>query len=358
MPSNHSTIQPLVLHRVSCPLCGDNESRRLFVAPDWYCSLTGDDDFAIERCRSCGHVFMNPAPTAESIPRCYPDGYAPHKSETSSLEAPPSPREGLSSKPERLPAPPAKTPWYLSSVVRRIPGLRRLYYWLTDTRSQPVPPGPGVGQRALEIGCGAGNYLVALREAGWDAEGLDLVAAAVEVSREKGFAVHHGDLASFPAEPQTYDGVFAWMVLEHLPRPRETLAVLSSLLKPNGCFGFSVPNYGSGERVVFGRYWAALELPRHLQQYTPAILKQLLIEAGFTDIQIIHQPSLLNAVGSVGYWLRDRFPRSRWGPRLVVWFFENPPLAVTLAIAPWAHFLAAIRQSGRLTVFARRTRGA
>lgn len=349
--------QPLALRGVSCPLCDHAESTRLLVVPDWYCGLTGDDEFAIARCRSCGHVFMNPAPTVDSIPRCYPEGYAPHQSGA----AHPDGRDALGLGGPSLPipsTPPAKTPWYLSPMARRIAGLRSLYYWLTDTRSQPVPPGAGGGRRALEIGCGSGKYLVALREAGWDAVGLDLVAAAVEVSREKGFAVHHGDLASFPAQAESYDGVFAWMVLEHLPRPRETLTMLHGLLKPNGCLGFSVPNYGSLERKVFGRYWAAMELPRHLQQYTPAILRKLLSETGFTDIQIIHQPSLLNAVGSVGYWLRDRFPRSPWGPRLVNWFFQNPPLAATLLIAPFAHVLAACRQGGRLTVFARRSRGA
>lgn len=339
---------PIMLRPVSCPLCGHENSQRLLTVPDWYCGLSGSEAFAIARCQACSHVFMNPAPTEESIPLCYPGGYAPHRSDNAPVIS--SPQSHQTAHPTS-----PKSPWYLSPLVRKIPGLRALYYWLVDTRSQPVPPGSGQGKKALEIGCGAGKYLVALREAGWQAEGLDLVAAAVEVSRERGFAVHHGDLASYAGRPESFDGVFAWMVLEHVPHPRETLTMLHSLLKPAGCLGFSVPNYGSLERWLFGRYWSAMELPRHLQQYTPSILRRLLQETGFTEIEMIHQPSLLNAVGSVGYWLRDWFPRCSWGQRLVDWFFLNPPLLVTLGMAPWARLLAFCGQGGRLTVFAKRS---
>ena len=351
---------PITLKRVPCPLCDHTASTRLLVVPDWCLGVTGDAEFAIERCDQCGHAFMNPAPTPESIPLCYPDGYPEHKADQSGTEplAPPSPASsaGTVDAPPTtaVSAPSSRTPWYLSPSVRRIPGLRGLYYWLTDPQSQPVPPGAGRGQRALEIGCGSGRFLVALREAGWEAQGLDLVPAAVEVSREKGFAVHCGDLDTFSCPPESFDGIFAWQVLEHLPRPRETLQLLRSLLKPNGCVGFGVPNYGGLECRLFGRYWSVHELPRHLQHFTPQVLQRLLTETGFTDIKIHYQPSLRNWLGSVGYWLRDRFPRSSWGPRLVDWYFLNPPLMVTLLMAPVARLLSFFRLTGRLTIIARR----
>ncbi len=349
MNSPSQSAPQITLTPVPCPLCDCTESSRLLVVPDWYCGLKGSEDFAIVRCNSCSHVYMNPAPTPDSIPACYPDGYAPHQSTAEGESIPSIPAAATA------PAKEAKSPWYLSTFVRSIPGLRSLYYWLTDTRSQPVPSGPGQGRRSLEIGCGAGNYLVALRDAGWHPEGLDLVAAAVEVSRTRGFAVHHGLLESYPARDGTYDGVFAWMVMEHVPRPRETLAIMHRLLKPGGTLGISVPNYAGLERRVFGRYWSAMELPRHLQQFTPAILRKLLQETGFTDVEVIYQPTLADTIGSIGYWLRERFPNWSWGPKLVDWFFLNPPLIVTLVLGPFAHLLALLHLGGRITVFARRS---
>src|SRR5579864_8340401 len=65
--------EPLIC--VECPLCQSAQSRflmhgcdRLFGLPGWY---------SLVQCERCAMKFVNPRPTAEALPRHYPDHYAP-----------------------------------------------------------------------------------------------------------------------------------------------------------------------------------------------------------------------------------------------------------------------------------------
>ena len=146
------------------------------------------------------------------------------------------------------------------------------------------------------------------------------------------------------------------MVLEHLHDPRGTLTEIRRILKPDGWLMFSVPNFGSWERRFFGRYWYALDLPRHLQHFTPHTLRRTLDAAGFDVIKIIHQRTANNITGSIGYWWRERFPDSRLAAALIQ-HCDEPRTGLVLVLALPAKFLAWIRQGGRLTVVARPKRG-
>ena len=76
------------------------------------------------------------------------------------------------------------------------------------------------------------------------------------------------------------------------------------------------------------------------------------MEAGFHDVQIIHQRNQRYAIGSLAAWLLERNPQSKLGQKFMNWFKGSPPLGITLLMAPKAIALAAVRQSGRLTVIA------
>jgi SAM-dependent methyltransferase len=309
--------------------------------PDWYYDVPGL--FVVVRCASCGHAYLNPCPVDEDLARCYPEGYSAHRSGRPEAEQAAAPIV-------------RRRPWYLANWFRKIPGPRWLYYWLTDSKSQIVPAG-GAGRRALEMGCATGDFLVRLKDEGWEAEGLDIVESAVEVARGRGFSVRVGDPTSVELPRDQYDAVFAWMVVEHLPRPRAAMQRTYAALRPGGWFCFSVPNFGCWERWLWGSHWKGADLPRHLQHFTARTLRGLLDAEGFTDIRIIHQPSFLNWLGSHGSWLRARNPEGRLGQTLLRWFYDNPPLWTYFVLGPWAHLLAALRQSGRVTVVARKPAG-
>jgi hypothetical protein len=106
---------------------------------------------------------------------------------------------------------------------------------------------------------------------------------------------------------------------------------------------------------VFGPCWYVWELPRHLHHFTPATIRRLLSECGFDDIRIVHQRSLLNVVGSCGIRILQSQPDSRIGRWLKSWP-DHPTLSLQLLLAPFAHGLAFLRQGGRLTISAVRTK--
>ena len=78
-----------------------------------------------------------------------------------------------------------------------------------------------------DLGCGRGEFLELLREAGVAARGVDGNRNAVLECREKGLDVVEGDLVEFlrAHEDGSLGGVFAAQVVEHLPPP-----VLAALL--------------------------------------------------------------------------------------------------------------------------------
>ena len=289
---------------------------------------------------------MNPQPVAESIGDCYPNNYGPHRAAESKPKA-----EEFTSLTE-APSSIATKPWYMRLGAGRIPGLKGVYDWLSDKKSEVIPANTP-GKSAIEIGCANGDFLMRLRDNGWDVQGVEPALHAADTAKSLGLTIHHGTLDTVSLPEASVDAVFAWMVIEHLPQPVTTLGQIHRLLKPNGILAFSVPNFGCWEPVVFGRQWDAYELPRHLQHFTPKTVKRMLEANGFADVEIVHQRSLLNVVGSLGFKLRSWKPNSKLAARLIAWP-HSPGMWSQLALSPIAKLLAVLRQGGRLTITARR----
>lgn len=335
-------VEMELFETVPCPLCGSPEHRQVRRIRDL--RSNSSDAYSLVRCSNCRHVFVNPRPKQEEILRYYPDDYGPHHN----LHAPP---DDTSAEIDH-----SRSPWYLSRSVRAIPGLRRLYYWLTDSRDVVVPSFPQSGNRRprlLELGCSDGDYLLKLAGLGWETTGIEPAEAPASRARQRGLDVTCGVLEPGAYDESSFDVVCAWHVIEHLHQPRDVVAEVARILKPGGELLLSLPNFGCWEQRFFGEYWYANEPPIHLQHFTSKSLRSLLAAQGFDDIQIGYQPNLSYVVGSVGLWLRAK----QWFPRLaerLLQFPDHPTLAGQLILAFPAKFLAACRQGGRMTVRARR----
>jgi SAM-dependent methyltransferase len=337
---------------IPCPLCGSDRFAIRLESVDVMHGIPGR--FRVVRCQDCGHVHMNPQTTPETVLFGYPDQYGPHAAmhatdPASDAPAPASTGADRTAHTTDVP----QQPWYLRPSVRRIPGLRRLYYWLSDTRGDFIPPRGFPGSAALELGCATGTFLKKLRDAGWQARGVEPVAPAAAVAQREGFDVHVGTLESATFPTSSFDAVFGWMVIEHLNDPRSALREMARITRPDGWLGISIPNFGCWEPTAFGRYWYLWELPRHLHFFTPKSIRRLLEESGFDRVEVVHQRNALNLVGSAGLFLRRRFPNSRLARRVLEWP-DHPTTWWQLALSPLAIVLAAVRQGGRLLVIARR----
>jgi 2-polyprenyl-3-methyl-5-hydroxy-6-metoxy-1,4-benzoquinol methylase len=331
-----------------CPLCGSTSSASYLRTPDQMGTVPGE--FHIVRCLDCRHLYMNPRPTPATVLNCYAADYGPHQ-----VNRPQSTVTQSNPSPDTQPASTTSgnQPWYLSPAARRIPGLRALYYWLTNDYSNFIPAELGSGRHAVELGCATGTFLARLRSIGCDVEGIEPIAAAALEAQSRGLRVHAGTLASAGLAHGSCDAFFAWMVVEHLLNPKETLQEIQNLLRPDGWLVFSVPNAGCWEPYFFGRSWFAYELPRHLQHFTVQRLRRFLEDCGYERITIIHQRNLLNVVSSVGIIVTRWFPQSRWAHKVLAWS-DRPTLWCQLALAPWAIALSWLHQGGRLTVVARK----
>jgi SAM-dependent methyltransferase len=98
--------------------------------------------------------------------------------------------------------------------------------------------------RILDLGCGPGRDLTALRDLGHEVVGLDGCPEFVSMAREvAGCDVWLQDLLALDLPPRRFDGVFAYAVLFHVPSqvlPR-VLAKLHATLTPGGVLFCSNP---------------------------------------------------------------------------------------------------------------------
>jgi len=141
--------------------------------------------------------------------------------------------------------------------------------------------------KVLEVGCGSGDRLVALRKLGWKVEGQEVDPVAVKYCREKqGLHVFSDRLEELLEDEGKYDVILMSHVLEHVENPDELLRNCLRLLKPGGKLLLTTPNIKSLGCSIYGKYWFPLDPPRHLLIYSPAALKKIILESGFDEVSV------------------------------------------------------------------------
>jgi len=145
-----------------------------------------------------------------------------------------------------------------------------------------VPSGTAV----LDLGCGRGEFLEALKKTGIPGRGVESNSSAVAACRAMGLDVVGGDLVQFlrAALPGSVGGVFAAQVAEHLPPPvlQALLIEAQRVLVKGGLLILETVNPRSvtGFLEVFNRDLT------HQKPLHPETLSFLAATAGFTDVRI------------------------------------------------------------------------
>jgi O-antigen chain-terminating methyltransferase len=144
------------------------------------------------------------------------------------------------------------------------------------------------GRRAvLDIGCGRGEFLEHMREAGVPARGIDLSPESVAVCRAKGLDAETADLFQYLSSvPEaTLDGLFCSQVVEHLEPAwlPEMIRLAASRLEPNGLIAIETPNPEC--LAIFATHFY-LD-PTHTRPVPHPLLRFYLEEAGIGRIELL-----------------------------------------------------------------------
>jgi 2-polyprenyl-3-methyl-5-hydroxy-6-metoxy-1,4-benzoquinol methylase len=233
-----------------CRLCGSLVVRRWWHGPGL--DTPDPEPFTLFRCTVCGFGFVVPVPATVNARALYPEAFYRR------ADARQSPRNLFSRALARYEAMTAQ---------------ERLR-WL----------GPPTGDhRLLDVGCGNGAFLHGAARAGWTGVGVEPSGRSAEVAHAAyGVRVHYDLLERAPLEPQSFEAVTFWHVLEHVADVRGTLRTATALLRRDGTLVVSVPNFAGWECRLYRGHWALFDVPRHVNFFTPANLRTLLRELGLT----------------------------------------------------------------------------
>ena len=180
------------------------------------------------------------------------------------------------------------TQYYGKENVRFNAVFEKLVRWFRRRRvavlHNRVARGP-----VLDVGCGRGLMLSYLRELGYEPHGVEFSETAAWHARNTlKLPVTTEDFVEAPHERERYNCVIFWHSLEHFSNPVGAIRRAYEALKPGGLLVVAVPNYGSWQARVFGRYWFHLDVPRHYFHFGPRSLEAVLARHRFRVVQLDH----------------------------------------------------------------------
>ena len=132
------------------------------------------------------------------------------------------------------------------------------------------------GMQALDVGCGGGLLAESLARAGAAVTAIDLAPTMVETARlhalDSGLQIDYRvDSAETLAVSQAgkFDVVTCMEMLEHVPDPQATVAVLGKLVRPGGDVFISTinRNFKSFALAIVGAEYLAGLVPRGTHEY-------------------------------------------------------------------------------------------
>lgn len=215
--------------RNDCPLCGDEHLELAHAHAPADPDPFGETGLALWLCGACGYLFRSPRPDRGAIERHYRD--APL--------------------------------WPSVFDPERERAIERLAASCTT------------GGRLLEVGCGDGRLLQALRLPDWRLVGVEPSTEAAHVARERrGYEVHSSLLETNEFPPEVFDALVCVNVVELARDTRAFLAHAERLVRPGGGLYLELvdPLRALAAPDVFA--------PERLGFLTPATLRRTLAELG------------------------------------------------------------------------------
>ena len=240
---------------IRCCLCGSDRYAPLIVAED---DLSGKPGrFQFVTCKDCGLAYQNPRLKLEHIGAYYDDEYIAHRK---------------------------KTDWgILTPLYRRAMDRHDAEKWALVQRYRRLDS----NSRVLDVGCGAGTFLVKVRErSGAAVSGVDFK----DLRGLPWFEVidfRHGLFYEQEFGAGSFDLITMWHFLEHDYEPLRTLRCARELLSPDGRLIIEVPRLDSLSFRLFRERWPGLQAPQHTALYSKATLLAMVEKAGLETVDYL-----------------------------------------------------------------------
>lgn len=237
-----------MLNMLECPICQSKNWKPFFEVTDHSISK---EKFRLKKCEGCGLVVTSPRPDDDKLSVYYQsDDYISHSGKSNSL----------------------LNKIYLTA---RKFSLR----WKLGIIQNIKPNG-----KLLDVGCGTGEFLQTIKEAGWETSGIEpSTNARAKAEKILAQSIHE----NIETANGQFDIITLWHVLEHLPNLNASLEKISALLKSDGKILIAVPNHSSHDGIKYGTYWASYDIPRHLWHFNQKAMATLLLKHGFRVEKIL-----------------------------------------------------------------------
>jgi SAM-dependent methyltransferase len=146
---------------------------------------------------------------------------------------------------------------------------------------------PGI--RALDLGCGAGQFTAEMARAGAQAIGMEVAEAALARARagypELDFRLVPID-GPLPLSDHSVDLVWASEVIEHVADTARWLSEVRRALVPSGRLLLTTPAHGRLRLALGGIERYSEPLGDHLHLYSRGSLRALLLQFGFDQVSV------------------------------------------------------------------------
>jgi 2-polyprenyl-3-methyl-5-hydroxy-6-metoxy-1,4-benzoquinol methylase len=233
-----------------CPNCDGDVFRPVRTCIDYTVSR---ESFEIVACPSCKLNFTNPRPAANEIGKYYDSPEYISHSNT---------KKGLVNS--------------VYQFVRSI-ALKGKVKWIESLNPK--------SKTLLDIGCGTGEFLNEIKNAGYMVIGVEpnQNARAMGVKNYGLSILEESGLKDI--KPESFDVITMWHVLEHVHDLQNRVGQIKTLLSPGGYAIIAVPNCTSWDAQKYDSIWAAYDVPRHLYHFSPEVIKQMFIKQGFAHVK-------------------------------------------------------------------------
>ena len=255
MKYEFKTIEP------KCAICSSEKKVNLYNRKKYISSdLT---HFGIVRCIDCGHIYLSPRPTDETLGDYYQGKYYTAANAQSGEKK------------------------QTSHAFLYANYVKRFYKSLNC--------------KILDVGCGDGTFIEYMAKNGAN-------CFAVEPDKRTRDLVSNYDGVNnvwqylSDVNENGFDVITMFEVIEHLTNPSTDLEICNKLLKENGSLIIKTPNANAFESKLLGPDWISLEIPRHLHFFTDNTINKILNQSGFEIKKIMyptHDRALLRSI-----WLK------------------------------------------------------